>query len=265
MCEEPAITLMHDGPDAPERGFRGSPRIREVLEGQGLGQSEHKLVVRGHSHWPEPLAELSCGTQVLNVDARVVILTENNVLNPIIFDSNMTIACIDVGYTESETNPTTAIAACAVISDWSDVTSLSELVVNVDAVEDYQPGQFYLRELPCIKAVLRYFRVLQRTSSLTVTSGVGRPGPSWPSAQYLYDALNQVIPVIGVAKNPFKQLRFTPTSCVAAKALDRYTSRLSAFPFSKPRATSQPCMAPIGSQPSSNESTDLAEANNQHE
>ncbi|CAD79112.1 hypothetical protein RB11420 [Rhodopirellula baltica SH 1] len=76
LCEEPAITLLHDRPDAPERGFRGSPRIREVLEEQGPGQNENTLVVRGHSHWPEPLAELSCGTQVLNVDARVVILTE---------------------------------------------------------------------------------------------------------------------------------------------------------------------------------------------
>ncbi|TWU40006.1 hypothetical protein Q31b_33220 [Novipirellula aureliae] len=72
LCEEPAITLLHDGPDVPGKGFRGSPRIREVFE-----QFENTLVVRGHSHWQEPLAELSCGTQVLNVDARVVILTEN--------------------------------------------------------------------------------------------------------------------------------------------------------------------------------------------
>ncbi len=72
LSEKPAITIMHDGPDAPVSGFRGSPRIREVFE-----QSANTLVVRGHSHWPAPLAELECGTQILNVDARVVILTEN--------------------------------------------------------------------------------------------------------------------------------------------------------------------------------------------
>lgn len=44
----------------------------------------HTLVVRGHSHWDEPLAELKSGTQVLNVDARVVVLTENKNLNRII-------------------------------------------------------------------------------------------------------------------------------------------------------------------------------------
>ncbi|XZE56077.1 metallophosphoesterase family protein [Planctomycetaceae bacterium SH139] len=73
LRKKPAITIMHDGPDAPVSGFRGSPRIREVL-----GKSEKTLVVRGHSHWPEPLAELPGGTQVLNVDARVVVLTEND-------------------------------------------------------------------------------------------------------------------------------------------------------------------------------------------
>jgi Icc-related predicted phosphoesterase len=76
LCEQPAITVLHDGPDVPTRGFRGSPRIRAILEEHGRGQSKKTLVVRGHSHWNEPLAELECGTQVLNVDARVVILTE---------------------------------------------------------------------------------------------------------------------------------------------------------------------------------------------
>jgi Icc-related predicted phosphoesterase len=72
LCDRPGIMLMHDGPDIPESGFRGSQRIREVLQ-----QSDPTLVVRGHAHWDQPLAELSCGTQVLNVDARVVILTEH--------------------------------------------------------------------------------------------------------------------------------------------------------------------------------------------
>lgn len=74
LRENPAITIMHEGPDAPVSGFRGSPRIREVFEQSTV---ENTLVVRGHSHWPEPLAELECGTQVLNVDARVVVLTED--------------------------------------------------------------------------------------------------------------------------------------------------------------------------------------------
>jgi len=34
------------------------------------------LVVRGHAHWKQPLVQLSGGAQVLNVDARVVVLHE---------------------------------------------------------------------------------------------------------------------------------------------------------------------------------------------
>lgn len=72
LCEQPTIMLLHDGPDVPGSGFRGSPRIREIFE-----HFENTLVIRGHAHWDQPLADLECGTQVLNVDARVVILTEN--------------------------------------------------------------------------------------------------------------------------------------------------------------------------------------------
>ncbi|EGF24926.1 hypothetical protein [Rhodopirellula baltica] len=62
----------------------------------------------------------------------------------------MNIACIDVGYTESESKPTTAIAACVIISDWRDTASSSEHVVHLTDVQAYQPGEFYRRELPCI-------------------------------------------------------------------------------------------------------------------
>lgn len=64
------MVVMHDGPDAPVARHRGSPIIRQALE-----KSEPTFVVRGHAHWNEPFAQLSNGTQVLNVDARVVILT----------------------------------------------------------------------------------------------------------------------------------------------------------------------------------------------
>lgn len=65
------ILLMHDGPDAPETGLRGSSLVREVIE-----VLEPTLVVRGHAHWQEPLAELDGGVQVLNVDCRAVVMCE---------------------------------------------------------------------------------------------------------------------------------------------------------------------------------------------
>ena len=73
LNRHPKILLMHDGPNSPEDGYQGSPRIRQTLE-----QGPPTLVVRGHSHWKNPLAKLSNGTQVLCVDARVVILRESS-------------------------------------------------------------------------------------------------------------------------------------------------------------------------------------------
>lgn len=65
----PAIMLMHDGPDDPLGVQQGSPAIRQIIE-----TLEPTLLIRGHSHWQEPLAQLSNETQVLNVDCRVAVL-----------------------------------------------------------------------------------------------------------------------------------------------------------------------------------------------
>jgi Icc-related predicted phosphoesterase len=67
------VLVMHDGPDAPAAGERGSALVRELIE-----LYPPTLVVRGHAHWQSPLVELVNGTQVLNVDARVVVLTCNS-------------------------------------------------------------------------------------------------------------------------------------------------------------------------------------------
>ena len=63
----PDVLVLHQGPDDPAREQRGSPGIREVLGGE-----DAPLVVCGHAHWDEPLAELPSGVQVLNVDGRAV-------------------------------------------------------------------------------------------------------------------------------------------------------------------------------------------------
>jgi Icc protein len=68
------VLLMHEGPDGPGFGQRGDPRIRAVLENRPARDTSC-LIIRGHKHWNSPLAQLSNGLQILNVDARVLILT----------------------------------------------------------------------------------------------------------------------------------------------------------------------------------------------
>jgi len=72
LSEPTDIALMHTGPDFPElKGCKGVREIREVIE-----KRKPSLVVRGHCHWPRPLVELPAGTQILNVEATVVVLVQ---------------------------------------------------------------------------------------------------------------------------------------------------------------------------------------------
>ena len=64
----PDVVVMHEGPDVSSQDLPGLAAIREALE-----SAPKTLVVRGHAHWPQPLGALENGTQILNVDARVVI------------------------------------------------------------------------------------------------------------------------------------------------------------------------------------------------
>ena len=65
----PSVMVLHQGPNGAP-GQRGDEAIRETVE---LG--EVPLTICGHSHWEQSLADIAGGAQVLNVDARAVILT----------------------------------------------------------------------------------------------------------------------------------------------------------------------------------------------
>ena len=107
------------------------------------------------------------------------------------------IACIDVGYQEKS-----ALAACVSISDWKASAPVASHSVVIRNVEDYVPGLFYKRELPCIEAVLNDLGA--RPDVIVIDGYV------WLDAQgkkglgaHLFELLNREIPVIGVAKTSF--------------------------------------------------------------
>ncbi|MEZ6187846.1 MAG: metallophosphoesterase [Planctomycetota bacterium] len=60
--------VLHEGPEVD--GRTGNPDLTALVRAHAP-----PLVICGHRHWPSPLAELPCGRQVLNVDARAVVLT----------------------------------------------------------------------------------------------------------------------------------------------------------------------------------------------
>lgn len=71
LSQKVDVLITHEGPCGIDAGQQGDFRIRDCLE-----QYAPCLVIRGHKHWPYPLAQLPSGLQILNVDKQVVILTK---------------------------------------------------------------------------------------------------------------------------------------------------------------------------------------------
>jgi len=96
-----------------------------------------------------------------------------------------------------------AKTVCIRFHHWTDDQPADVLTEELDSVEEYQPGAFYKRELPCILSILKKTDV-QDTEAIFIDGYVllddtGKHG----LGGYLYEALNRKIPVIGVAKTNF--------------------------------------------------------------
>ncbi|OCG23745.1 hypothetical protein A9G11_05170 [Gilliamella sp. wkB108] len=88
--------------------------------------------------------------------------------------------------------------------NWSDsIADIKEVITDYqDNVAPYQSGQFYQRELPCIIALLNKID-LTKITSIIIDGYVHLNEGKLGLGGHLYNALNQTIPIIGVAKKPF--------------------------------------------------------------
>lgn len=107
------------------------------------------------------------------------------------------LACLDVHYAGS-----TAAAACILFDGWTAAAPAGELVRHFTGVAEYEPGNFYRRELPCLIGTID--RLPRRPEVIIIDgyvwlSPAGRPG----LGARLFDALGGSTPVIGVAKSEF--------------------------------------------------------------
>jgi 3',5'-cyclic-AMP phosphodiesterase len=69
LNKEPTMILLHQGPSVVEANLEGSVEIRNMIE-----CSPSNLIFCGHSHWESPLVVLKNGSQIINLDGRVLIL-----------------------------------------------------------------------------------------------------------------------------------------------------------------------------------------------
>lgn len=109
------------------------------------------------------------------------------------------ILAIDVYYMENQ-----AKTVGILFEHWTDTTSDINAVITdyQDNVAPYQSGQFYRRELPCIMSLLNRID-LSTISSIIIDGYVHLAEGQIGLGGYLYNALNNNIPIIGVAKKPF--------------------------------------------------------------
>jgi deoxyribonuclease V len=112
------------------------------------------------------------------------------------------IFAVDVSYDNNK-----AIAAGVLFQQWEDDASSGELVIEREAIFEYEPGQFYKRELPCLIQLLGQ---LKQSPEYIIVDGYvhlgieQRPG----LGRHLYNALDGQVVIIGVAKSRFQN---TPT------------------------------------------------------
>ncbi len=131
----------------------------------------------------------------------------------------MVIAFVDVDYKGAG-----ARASCVLAESWEAESPTSTYLSDIEAVEPYEPGNFYRRELPCILSVLRMLPLLPETvvvDGYVWLSSVNRPG----LGARLYEALGRSTPVVGIAKTAFKDVE----SCTCVVRVFRGTSRNPLF------------------------------------
>jgi len=105
-------------------------------------------------------------------------------------------ACLDVAYHALEAN-----AAAVLFHSWGDGAGERVIVTRVPAPADYRPGQFYLRELPCLLALVAL--IGEPLEVLIVDGYVWLGEGNLPGlGAHLHAALGGAVAVIGVAKSP---------------------------------------------------------------
>jgi exodeoxyribonuclease-5/deoxyribonuclease V len=99
-----------------------------------------------------------------------------------------------------------AKTVCLAFKEWSSADKFEVYSEILEDIEEYIPGEFYRRELPCILSLLK--KIESKNVEAIVVDGfvyldddnkLGLGG-------YLYNALEGRIPVIGVAKTNFASI-----------------------------------------------------------
>ncbi len=109
--------------------------------------------------------------------------------------------CVDVYYTDDF-----AVASGALYSEWGDPDAVGDEFFVARDIQPYEPGHFYKRELPPILGLLD--KIEHGLEVIVIDGFVWLDDVATPGlGAHLFEALNGQVPVIGVAKNRFRNSR----------------------------------------------------------
>ncbi len=125
------------------------------------------------------------------------------------------LTAVDSAYAENR-----CVTAAIAFENWGDGVPVESIRNITDVKAPYRPGEFYQRELPPILEILK---LIPWKPSLILIDGyvwldADRPG----LGARLYESLRRAVPVVGVAKSPFRQN-------LAAVPINRGKSRTPLF------------------------------------
>ncbi|MNJ91961.1 Endonuclease V [compost metagenome] len=96
-----------------------------------------------------------------------------------------------------------AKTVCVSFENWTAPETLAVFSEILEDIEEYIPGEFYRRELPCILSLYEKLPA-ESVEAIIVDGFVYLDDEQKPGlGKYLYEQLEQKIPVIGVAKTNF--------------------------------------------------------------
>lgn len=119
-------------------------------------------------------------------------------------------------YYKGNSAKTVAVA----FENWTDHEPAEVYHESIEGVKEYEPGQFYKRELPCILSLLQKIDTKQIEAIVVdgyvVLDDLGTPG----LGGHLYEKLAGEFPVIGVAKSNFAKLQRQKVEVCRGKSLN---------------------------------------------
>lgn len=105
------------------------------------------------------------------------------------------IVATDVLYDEAADR---ALAAAVAFERWDDAAPTRSWTVTLEGLADYEPGRFYVRELPCLLALLA-----EVEAEVVVVDGYAELGVGPGLGGHLQAERGGI--VVGVAKNPYRK------------------------------------------------------------